>query len=72
MRSEATAKTTAVGFASSSRSGCGAVKLPSFGGKERADTRLSMESPPCGEHGEPEKSLAEEKQEAGETESLRP
>jgi hypothetical protein len=31
-----------------------------------------MESARCGEHGEPEKSLAEEKQEAGETESLRP
>jgi hypothetical protein len=36
------------------------------------DTRLSLESPPCGEHGEPEKSLAEEKQKSGETESLRP
>jgi hypothetical protein len=38
----------------------------------RGDTRLSMQSPRCGEHGEPEKSLAEEKQESGETESLRP
>jgi hypothetical protein len=38
----------------------------------RADTWLSMESPRCGEHGEPEKSFAEEKQESGETESLRP
>jgi hypothetical protein len=38
----------------------------------RGDTRLSMDSPRCGEHGEPEKSLAEEKQESGETESLRP
>jgi hypothetical protein len=36
----------------------------------RGDARLSMQSPRCGQHGEPEKSLAEEEQDSGESEVL--